>query len=161
MLITKTTKKDDFLAIDQNQDSNVILRVCLVDFVSRVFFVELFTVQLKWYLYMQFCQIQSEQGHHVPTFFSAWYLVCCILEFVLDKSKLPTISSKNFQLLIFERISCIHRTVSYSIRTEKEFNGSNFLHNLQKNYVDAASQNLSTKSIDTFSCSSKKIRSAA
>ena len=33
---------------------------------------------------MQFCQIQSEQGRHIPTFFSAWYLVCCILEFVLD-----------------------------------------------------------------------------
>ena len=97
---------------------------------------------------MRFCQIQLAQGCPIPTFFSAWYLVCCILEFVLDRSKLSTtISSKYFQLLIFERISCIHvhRTVSYSIRTEKEFNGWNFLHNLQKNYVGEASRNLSTK----------------
>ena len=111
---------------------------------------------------MQFCQIQSEQDCHIPTFFSAWYLVCCILEFVLDNSKLPTtISSKYFQLLIFERISCIHRTVRYSIRTEKEFNGWNFLQNLQKNYVGEASRNLSTKNIDTLTCSRKKICSAA
>ena len=97
---------------------------------------------------MQFCQVQSEQGRHIPTFFSAWYLVCCILEFVLDKSKLPTtISSKYFQLLIFERISCIHRTVSYSIRTKKEFNGWNFW--TYKFYVGEASENLSTKNIDT------------
>ena len=34
---------------NQNQDSNVILWVSLVDFVSGVFFVELFTVQLKRY----------------------------------------------------------------------------------------------------------------
>ena len=110
---------------------------------------------------MQFCQIrmQLEQGccDHIPTFFSAWYLVCCILEFVLDKSKLPTtISSKYFQLLISKRISCIHRTVSYSIRTAKEFNGWNFLQNLQKNYVGEASRNLSTKNIDTLTWAQEK-----
>ena len=48
---------------------------------------------------MQFCQIQSEQGRHIPTFFSAWYLVCCILEFVWDKSKLPTSISSKYNTL--------------------------------------------------------------
>ena len=103
---------------------------------------------------MQFCQIQSEQGRHIPTFFSAWYLVCCILEFILDKSKLPTtISSKYFQLLIFKRISRIHRTVSYSIWTEKEFKGWNFLQNL-KNFMLVKHHN--HQNIDTFTCTKKK-----
>ena len=112
---------------------------------------------------MQFCQIQSEQGRHIPTFFSAWYLVCCILEFVLDKSKLPTtISSKYFQLLIFERISCIHRTVSSSIRTEKEFNGWNFLQNLQKKLCWwSITKFVDQKYRHTYLSSRKKICSAA
>ena len=43
--ITKMTKRTIFG--NQNQNSNVILRVCLVDFVSRVFFVELFMVHAQ------------------------------------------------------------------------------------------------------------------
>ena len=114
--------------------------------------------EAKMILYI--CSV-VKYSRHIPTFFSAWYsnLVSCmyILEFVLDQSKLPTtISSKYFQLLIFERISCIHRTVSYSIRTEKEFNGWNFLQNLQKNYVGEASRNLSTKNIDTLTWAQEK-----
>ena len=111
---------------------------------------------------MQFCQ---NSWSRVVTFqhFSVLDVWAAVFWSSFEtKSKLPTtISSKYFQLLIFERISYIHRTVSYSIWTEKEFNGWNFLQNRQQNYVGEASRNLSTKNIDTLTCSRKKICSAA